>query len=112
MSIDVQAAKARLQSGIKAGVQDAVNALYEAAIPLTPLGETGNLRNNTHITLSIADGTAFAQLNYNMIYAARQHEETSWNHPRAGQAKFLEVAAKQREDHIKRIIAAHIRTAL
>lgn len=112
MSIDIQGAKARLKAGVRRGVQEGVNALYEAAIPLTPLGETGNLRNNTHIDLKIVDGTAFAQLNYNMIYATRQHEETSWRHPRAGQAKFLEKAAQQRQDHIKKVITAHVKSAL
>lgn len=112
MSIDIQGAKARLRAGIKRGAQEGINALYEAAIPLTPLGETGNLRNNTHIDLKITDGTAFAQLNYNMIYATRQHEETTWNHPRAGQAKFVETAARQREEHIKKVITAHIKSAL
>lgn len=45
-------------------------------------------------------------------YAARQHEEVTWNHPRGGEAKYLENAVKHRSagmlkrlgDFIKRLV--------
>lgn len=33
--------------------------------------------------------TVTAEVSFNTVYAARQHEETSWQHPKGGQAKYL-----------------------
>jgi hypothetical protein len=47
---------------------------------------------------AVARGTALAgrpveldvEVSFNTVYAARQHEETEWEHPLEGQAKYLE----------------------
>lgn len=112
MTIDVAIAKKRLQAAVKQGATEAILALQEASTALTPVGETGNLQNFTTTKVKIIDATAVADLDYNMIYATRQHEEVTWNHPRAGQAKFLETAMQQKQQEIKAIIASHVRSAL
>lgn len=34
-------------------------------------------------------------LSFNEVYAARQHEETEWQHPLGGQAKYLESVMQE-----------------
>lgn len=34
--------------------------------------------------------TVLAEVSFNTVYAARQHEELDWVHPKAGEAKYLE----------------------
>lgn len=46
---------------------------------------------------------------FNTPYAARQHEEVGWNHPIAGQAKYLEEPFKQRVSTYDTVIAARVR---
>lgn len=43
---------------------------------------------------------------FSTIYAARQHEEVGWRHPKAGQAKYLEAPFKARLPTFERGLAA------
>lgn len=66
--------------------------------------DTGDLRNDCHAEINgvtvFADkkqsGTAptspqlTATIGYSLPYALRQHEELDYNHPKGGQAKYLE----------------------
>jgi len=53
--------------------------------------DTGDLRNNCNADLSKAKGNnPSATVGYSLPYALRQHEELDYNHPKGGQAKFLE----------------------
>lgn len=40
----------------------------------------------------------------NTIYAARQHEETSWEHPLGGQAKYLEQPFREMVPRVERLL--------
>lgn len=70
--------------------------------------DTGDLRNNCNADLSKANGSkASATVGYSLPYALRQHEELGYNHPKGGQAKFLEQPFLENEkkyiDKIKAI---------
>ena len=50
--------------------------------------------------------TLDAEVAFNTIYAARQHEELTWKHPKAGEAKYLERPLLERASRYERIIGA------
>ncbi|WP_122262226.1 hypothetical protein [Ornithinimicrobium cerasi] len=48
-------------------------------------------------------------VSFDTPYAARQHEELDWNHPRGGEAKYLENAMNQEAGTARALIAQAIR---
>lgn len=103
---------ARVQDGARAGVVDAAQAVATASQELTPVLE-GVLRAATTVRGPVQDGDEIvAGVGNNTIYAARQHEETGWQHPRGGQAKYMETAMTQNEDAVRQTILNHIKGAI
>lgn len=47
-----------------------------------------------------------AEVAFNTIYAARQHEELDWEHPKGGKAKYLEGAFHELAPAFEPLIAA------
>lgn len=47
-----------------------------------------------------------AEVSFNTVYAARQHEETSWQHPKGGRAKYLESVLAERHGRYTAVISA------
>lgn len=45
---------------------------------------------------------------FGTVYAARQHEELGWNHPRGGEAKYLENAYRARSNGMLQRLAKYI----
>ena len=100
---------ARIQAGARAGVAEGAQAVATASQELTPV-QDGVLRAATYVHNPIeVDGEVLSGVGNNTIYAARQHEETSWNHPRGGQAKFMETAMTQNADAVRQTIINHIK---
>lgn len=58
-----------------------------------PIDE-GTLRGSMEIEMREIPGGAEAEISFNTPYAARQHEEMEWEHPRGGKAKYLEDNVK------------------
>lgn len=48
----------------------------------------------------------------NTVYAARQHEETTWKHPRGGKAKYLSDPLKANADRYARALNAAVEKVL
>lgn len=46
-----------------------------------------------------------AEVAFTEVYAARQHEELGWRHPKGGQAKYLEQPLLENADRYQRAIA-------
>ena len=104
--------KERVQAGARNGVMDAAQAVATASQELTPVLE-GVLRAATHVHTPVQDGDEIVGgVGNNTVYAARQHEETTWQHPRGGQAKFMETAMTQNEDAVRQTIINHIKGAI
>lgn len=53
-----------------------------------------------------------AELSFNTIYAARQHEELDWHHPKGGEAKYLEKAIHENSGRVFDAIEAGQRAIL
>lgn len=105
--------KSRIQGSARSGVASAAHVVEAAAVNLTPLGETGNLRQSASVIPAEKSGREIAGgVRYSGLpYIRRQHEEVTWNHPRAGQAKYLETAKNENADRVAQILANHIKGA-
>lgn len=56
----------------------------------------GVLRNSAYVTPPYErEGQTYIQMGFGTVYAQRQHEETTWKHPRGGEAKYLEHALNE-----------------
>jgi hypothetical protein len=59
--------------------------------------DTGDLRGSGHVEEAKEfgpDGKATARIVFNKPYAAVQHEDQTFKHPRGGKAKYLEAPLK------------------
>lgn len=76
--------------------------------------EEGTLRASGELEIEHdpATGMIVAVVSFNTVYAARQHEELGWHHPRGGQAKYLESVLLERGNRYTAIMAASMRGAL
>lgn len=110
MKVTDAQAVAIIEHAARVAAVAAADQIHSYAIALTPLGETGELRSTSTV---VPDSTKpRAEVVYPKIYAARQHEETTWNHPKAGQAKYLQTAAVENTDFVTRLVQSHMREAL
>lgn len=53
-----------------------------------------------------------AEVSFNTPYAAYQHERTDLDHPRGGEAKYLERALLQHADEFSAFVAARVKAAM
>lgn len=104
-------AVAKLQAAVQQATYRAAASIQTLAVSRTPI-EQGDLRGSTTLRMVDEASAARTEISYNMIYAARQHEETGWNHPRGGQAKYLESAMQDGQDEAKAIIRNHLKGIL
>lgn len=75
---------------------------------LAPIDE-GTLRASAAVTVQSAARVA---VSFNTPYAARQHEELGYRHPKGGQAKYLEDPLHSEASTIRELVAAEIRRSL
>jgi len=100
------------------GIQDVALDLLRRSVKLAPV-DTGDLRGSGSVDFgnrTIAEGTEdggiqeksriqqpidnpMATIGFGVPYAARQHEELEYDHPRGGQAKYLEQPMKEQSDN-------------
>jgi hypothetical protein len=69
----------------------------------------------TAVRAEIAGGRRVAidsEISANTVYAARQHEELDWVHPKGGTAKYLERPLREQAARYHRIIALSSATAI
>lgn len=73
----------------------------------------GALRSSAYVSAPYkqGDGTA-VEMGFGTKYAARQHEETSWHHPKGGQARYLANAVSEQLGGMLAHMAADIQTAI
>lgn len=89
------------------GLTLATEALLAHAVARAPI-MNGPLRGSGLASHEGLTGAA----SFNTEYAARQHEELDWEHPRGGEAKYLEKAATAFGDEFVAIVAQAIGQAL
>ena len=97
-------AKAKLLKATSRALYLSLAEIQSTAVNLAPI-EQGALRSSATITPPRVIGRRVGGgLSFPMVYAAVQHEGESFNHPRGGEAKYLQKAA----DAHKSRVAAHI----
>lgn len=125
---DIRHLRVDLAVGALRGLAVAAEDLLGKAVQRAPL-EEGTLRASAAIAY-IVDGKRFegsaalpaaealvrvtaarttivnieAEVSFNTVYAARQHEETQWQHPLAGEAKYLERPALENAGRYRQVI--------
>jgi di/tripeptidase len=97
------------RAGRNKGLRMAAQHLLAEATALVPLDE-GPLQNNG--TVSVDESKGKAAVSYDLVYAARQHEELTWRHKPGRQAKYLEQPFHTEAETMRAIIAAQIRRSL
>lgn len=74
--------------------------------------EEGTLRGSATVTIVTTSEMGSAVVSFNTVYAARQHEEVTWKHPKGGKAKYLEDPLKAMAQRYVQALAAAQRKAL
>jgi hypothetical protein len=130
MTDDTRQARAAMALGALDGLIRCAEDLLGKAQALAPV-EEGTLRASAALTLIVngnryegAGSTALArsavaaaaragqrvsldaEVSFNTVYAARQHEELDWTHPKGGEAKYLEGPLRANAGRYTRVIAA------
>jgi len=104
----------RAQSGARKGALDHAMQVQKVAQELVPV-EFHTLQGDV-VTEPLRDGRIGARVAFGggpaAAYAAVQHEDTSLNHPKGGQAKYLEQPAKEMVGEQEATIGAAIADAL
>lgn len=100
-------ASARERAGAARGVALAVEHLLGVSRQRVPI-EEGTLERSG---VASTDGLEGA-VSYDTVYAARQHEELTWQHDAGRTAKYLEGPALEEQAEMLDIIAAQVRRAL
>lgn len=104
----------QIKGDVSEGVQDVGLDLLSESVKLAPV-QTGTLRGSGYVEFNsqqIAEGTEMgtiisnplrlgaidnpsAEVGFSEEYAVKQHEEIEYNHPKGGQAKYLEEPMKK-----------------
>lgn len=129
---NIQEAVDNMISGSVVGLADALMYIATESQQRAPV-DTGDLRGSVEIKIDYKDyahgengggvtitgtlpddseveeiGGAFGEVSYNTKYAANQHEHTEYDHPKGGQAKYLESVLVEEKDRILKLIAGGI----
>lgn len=121
---NIQDAVDKLEAGSAQGLAEALLFVATEAQQRAPI-DTGDLRGSVEVTIDdniIAAGIkggglirlgvpvegAKGTVSFNTKYAARQHEQTAYDHPQGGQAKYLESVLAEYQDRILNLIAGGI----
>jgi hypothetical protein len=108
---ELDAVRLRMVAAATAATKRVGEDLLGRAQREAPL-EEGTLRASGHVEIEHTPHEVTAVVSFNTPYAARQHEETSWMHPRAGKAKYLEDPLKEMAGRYRAVLEAAVRKAL
>jgi hypothetical protein len=100
-------AKARAKQAEQEGLRKAGEFVRGESQQRAPVDE-GTLRASA--TLKDVDADTVS-VGFYTPYAAKQHEEVGYRHPKGGQAKYLESVLTEEQPTIKALIAASVRRA-
>jgi lipoate-protein ligase A len=92
----------------KEGIEDSAFDLENKASQLAPL-DTGDLRGSSKTDIEVSGKKVEGKVSFNEPYALDQHEDLQFNHPRGGQAKYLEQPLKENEQDYKRHVERKVR---
>lgn len=112
-----------MESGGAQGLADIALYILGEAVQRAPV-DNGDLRGSGYVTLdgvpyargtgpepgivvtgSVPEIATLAEVGFSEKYAADQHEQVAYSHPRGGEAKYLESVVVESTDRILRTIA-------
>ena len=95
---------------IKDAVEDASFDLQGKSQRQAPI-DTGDLRSSASTTVDVKTGNVKGEVGFNEEYALDQHESLEYNHPRGGNAKYLEGPLKENQSRYIKQISEALRRA-
>ena len=125
---NIQAAVNKLDRGSAVGLADALLFVAGESQQRAPV-DAGDLRGSVEVTLDdevyaqgvkgtnstdvyivgeLPESASKGSVSYNTPYAAVQHEQIAYDHPKGGQAKYLESVVVENKDRILNLIAGGI----
>jgi hypothetical protein len=109
VNLRIEEAIARVHDSAAIGLGLAAEHILSVSNQHVP-HETGDLQGSG--TTSLDEANLEAAIAYNTPYAARQHEELSWQHDPGRTAKYLENAVNAEANTAAQIIADTVRSEL
>lgn len=109
--INIEDIMGKLTRAAEDGMDDAMQHLLTESRNQAPI-EEGTLERSGKATTAVQGDEVLGAVSYNTVYAARQHEETSWHHDRGRKAKYLEDPMHTEASTIGDILATATRSAL
>ena len=86
-------ARAKLVKATSRAIYLSLAEIQSTAVNLAPIRQ-GDLRTSATITVPTVKGNRVGGgISFPLVYAGVQHENESFNHPRGGEAKYLQKAA-------------------
>lgn len=74
--------------------------------------EEGTLRGSGQTHTTVHADSVETEVSFDTVYAARQHEEVTWKHPKGGKAKYLEDNLKAMAPRYLSALAAAVRKVM
>lgn len=102
--------KERQRAAALGAIRVWANHVLGEAQRLAPV-EEGSLRAAGEMEVFETDAGASIVISFSTAYAARQHEELSYRHPKGGQAKYLETPFKANVNRLEPLVSAAVRAA-
>lgn len=106
--MDVDEIKRRRRAAAVQALHVIGDDLLGRAIRDAPIDE-GTLRGSGSVDVDERANSASVEVTFSTPYAARQHEEVTWDHPRGGKAKYLEDNLKAMSQRYVRALADAMR---
>lgn len=100
----LSAAISRLPGLTEEGVKEVTVDIGAGAALRAPI-DTGDLRASMTATVESTENGAVGRVKFSQKYAAYQHEHVELNHPKGGEAKYLEKEAREKHDQISATVA-------
>jgi hypothetical protein len=98
----------RTKGKIKNAIEDVLLDLQRRAIERAPI-DTGDLRGSSSVEVVERNGMITGTIGFNTPYAMKQHEDLTLNHPRGGEAKYIEKPLKENEARYKQFVKDAVR---
>ena len=94
----------------RGGTSHGVRGKDEAGLPTATLRAVSG--SDIGALVNAEGAVVEGEVSFNTVYAARQHEELGWKHPRGGEAKYLENPLKERTPKYLQNLAKAAKEAL
>ena len=108
---DTRAVRRALLGSIEDAMRIATEDLLGRAVKAAPVDE-GTLRASGTATVEVKGDEVEGRVTFATPYARRQHEETEWEHPKGGQAKYLEGPLTEMAPRYKTVLEKAARKAI